>query len=69
MDSTLSVIIRTAIMYVCVTIAMRFMGKRQLGELSAAEIVVALLISELATMPIGNHIVSGNKFHRNTCYS
>ncbi len=40
-------------MYLTVTSAMRFMGKRQIGELSAAEISVALLISEVATMPIG----------------
>ncbi len=40
-------------MYITVTSAMRFMGKRQIGELSAAEIAVALLISEVASMPIG----------------
>ncbi len=45
-------------MYLTVTSAMRFMGKRQIGELSAAEISVALLISEVATMPIGEEDVS-----------
>ncbi len=54
MIETYSIIIKTAVMYLVVTSAMRFMGKRQIGELSAAEISVALLISEVATMPIGS---------------
>ena len=31
---------------------MRFMGKRQIGEMSAPEIIVTLLISDIAVMPI-----------------
>lgn len=52
------IIIKTAIMYLTVTSAMRFMGKRQIGELSAAEIAVALLISEVASMPISDKEIS-----------
>jgi len=52
------IILKTALMYLTVTSAMRFMGKRQIGELSAAEIAVALLISEVATMPIGEEDIS-----------
>ena len=44
---------RTIIVYVCVVTAMRIMGKRQLGELQPSEFVIALMISELATIPIG----------------
>ena len=48
----ISVIIRTFIIYCVVTIFMRMMGKRQLGELQPGELVITLLISEIATTPI-----------------
>ncbi|MDD2418422.1 MAG: DUF421 domain-containing protein [Oscillospiraceae bacterium] len=44
--------IRTVIIYILVITAMRIMGKRQLGELQPAELVVALLISDLAAVPM-----------------
>jgi len=50
----MTVFIRTVILYVCVVTAMRIMGKRQLGELQPSEFVIALMISELATIPIDN---------------
>lgn len=48
-----TIFFRTIILYLCVVIAMRIMGKRQLGELQPSEFVIALMISELATIPIG----------------
>ncbi|MBE7055601.1 MAG: DUF421 domain-containing protein [Ruminococcaceae bacterium] len=48
----MTVFIRTVIFYVCVVTAMRIMGKRQLGELQPSEFVIALMISEIATIPI-----------------
>ena len=48
----MTVFIRTIILYICVVVAMRIMGKRQLGELQPSEFVIALMISELATIPI-----------------
>ena len=39
-------------MYFMVILAVRLMGKRQIGELQPAELVITLLISELASMPI-----------------
>lgn len=48
----LTMFFRTIILYICVVIAMRIMGKRQLGELQPSEFVIALMISELATIPI-----------------
>ncbi len=44
---------RTIILYLCVITAMRIMGKRQLGELQPSEFVVALMISDLASIPLG----------------
>jgi len=44
--------IRTIILYIVVLVSMRLMGKRQLGELETNELVVAVLISELAANPL-----------------
>lgn len=44
--------IRTLILYFCVVIALRIMGKRQLGELQPSELVVAIMISDLACVPM-----------------
>lgn len=45
-------IIRTAILYLFVTIAIRLMGKRQIGDMQPNELVVTLLISEIAAIPL-----------------
>lgn len=47
-----SILIRTIIVYVLLSIALRIMGKRQLGELDVGELVSTLLISEIASIPI-----------------
>ncbi|MGI6686362.1 MAG: DUF421 domain-containing protein [Bacillota bacterium] len=43
-------IIRTTILYFIVVIAMRAMGKRQIGQLQPFELVVILIISEMAAI-------------------
>lgn len=48
----LSAFVRTVILYFCVVVALRIMGKRQLGELQPSELVIALMISDLAAIPI-----------------
>ena len=50
----LNVFIRTVIVYVMLVTAMRIGGKRQIGELQLSELVTALLLSEIAAMPIGH---------------
>ena len=45
-------IIRTFIVYFVVIISVRFMGKRQIGELQPAELVITILMSEIASMPL-----------------
>lgn len=44
--------LRTIILYVLVVTAVRLMGKRQIGELQPSELVVAIMISDLATVPM-----------------
>lgn len=46
------VILRTAIIYCTLLLAMRLMGKRQLGEMELSEFVVASLIADLASHPL-----------------
>lgn len=47
-----SIVIRTVIIYLILSFALRIMGKRQLGELDVSELVSTLLISEIASIPI-----------------
>lgn len=53
----MTLFIRTVVLYLCVVVSMRIMGKRQLGELQPSEFVVALMISELASIPLGENDV------------
>ena len=46
--------IRTIILYIIVVASLRFMGKRQLGQLQPSEVVIAMMISEVATIPMEN---------------
>ena len=48
----MTIIIRTLILYAIVILSLRIMGKRQLGELQPSELVVAIMISDLAAIPI-----------------
>ncbi len=44
--------IRTVLLYAVVIFAVRVMGKRQIKEMQASEIVVTLMISNIASMPM-----------------
>lgn len=48
------VVIRTLILYSLVVVALRLMGKREIGQLQPFELVVILMISDLAVVPSGN---------------
>lgn len=45
-------ITRTIVLYIFVTLGIRLMGKRQIGEMQPNELVVTLLISEIAAIPL-----------------
>lgn len=54
--------IRAFILYAVIVVGMRLMGKRQLGQLQPFELVVALMIADLASVPmqdIGKPLLSG----------
>lgn len=44
--------LRTIILYFTVVLTMRIMGKRQIGELQPFELVIAVMVSELASIPM-----------------
>lgn len=44
--------LRTIILYLIVITVVRLMGKRQVGELEPTELVVTIMISELASIPM-----------------
>lgn len=46
--------VRTVISYILVVVAVRIMGKRQVGQLEPTELVVTLMISDLATIPLSH---------------
>lgn len=45
-------LIRTVILYVFLIVAVRLMGRRQVGELQPGELVVTILLSQIASQPI-----------------
>lgn len=52
---------RAVILYILIYICMRIMGKRQLGELQPTELVITLMLSEIAAIPMqDNDIPLGN---------
>ena len=50
----LTIFLRSVILYAASLLAMRAMGKRQVGQLQPYEFVVALMIAELAASPMEN---------------
>lgn len=54
--------LRTIVLYLVIVLTLRVLGKRQVGELEPSELVVAILISDLAAVPmqdIGIPLLSG----------
>ena len=45
-------VFRCIILYIAVVVAVRIMGKRQIGELQPSELVVTILLSEFAALPL-----------------
>ncbi|MCL6632324.1 MAG: DUF421 domain-containing protein [Alicyclobacillus herbarius] len=45
-------ILRIVVLYLCVMLALRFMGKREIGQLSVFDFVVSVMIAELSTVPM-----------------
>lgn len=48
----LIILVRTIILYILVLIVMRFMGKREIGQLQPFELAISIMIADLATIPM-----------------
>ena len=46
------ILIRTIVLYTLVLLVMRFMGKREIGQLQPFELVISIMIADLATLPM-----------------
>lgn len=54
--------LRTIVLYFIVIVGLRIMGKRQIGELQPSELVVTIMLADLASIPMqstGIPLVSG----------
>ena len=49
-----SIFIRTILIYIILSLMLKLMGKRQIGELEVNELVSTLLISEIGALPISD---------------
>ena len=57
-----AIFVRTLILYIIVLIAIRLMGKREIGQLQPFELVITIMIADLASVPmqdIGIPLVHG----------
>ena len=50
----LTTFIRTVILYILVLVIMRMMGKREIGQLQPFELAIAIMIADLASIPMAN---------------
>lgn len=49
------ILFRTIILYILIVFGIRLLGKRQVGELEPTELVLALIIADLASVPMQNN--------------
>ena len=48
----ITTIVRTVVLYIFLTFGVRLMGKRQIGDMQPNELIITLLISEIAAIPL-----------------
>ena len=48
---------RTIVLYTMLILAVRIMGKRQIGQMEPSEFVVAMLVADLAAIPMQNNAI------------
>ena len=46
------ILVRTVIIYILVLFVMRFMGKREIGQMQPFELVISIMIADLAATPM-----------------
>ena len=51
------IFIRTSLIFLALFTVMRLMGKRQIGEMQPYELVITLIISDLACIPMADNTI------------
>ncbi len=51
-DSMLILLLRTVLIYAFIILAVRLMGKRQVSDMQTSELVITLIISDIAAIPM-----------------
>ena len=51
-EGMITAVVRTIILYLLIILGIRLMGKRQIGELEPSELVLSLIIADLAAVPM-----------------
>lgn len=54
MQTYLAILGRTTVLYLAVLVLMRIMGKREVGQLSLFDLAVAIMIAEVAAIPLSD---------------
>ena len=52
-----TLLVRAAVVYIIVLVVFRLMGKRQLGQMQPFELVLTLIIADLATIPMADSAI------------
>ena len=55
--------VRSVVLYIIILIVMRLMGKREIGQLQPFELVVAILIADLASIPMADTRNTNSKWN------
>jgi len=53
--------VRSIVLYIIILIVMRLMGKREIGQLQPFELVIAIMIADLASIPMTESRSSNTK--------
>ena len=61
MNDVWVMILRTLLLYFVILFVFRLMGKREIGELSVFDLVVNIMIAEMAVMAIDDNGIFHNK--------
>lgn len=56
-DDMAVTLVRATILYIIVIFLIRLMGKRQIGELQPSELVITMLVSEIASIPMQDNSI------------
>ena len=49
-----TILYRTVVIYILLSVSLRIMGKRQVGELEVSDLISTLLLSEIAALPVAD---------------